>query len=34
MITFHPLTPEYWSDFEKLFGPRGAMVAAGACTGA
>jgi GNAT superfamily N-acetyltransferase len=24
MITFHPLTPERWSDFEKLFGPRGA----------
>jgi GNAT superfamily N-acetyltransferase len=24
MNTFHPLTPEIWSDFEKLFGPRGA----------
>jgi GNAT superfamily N-acetyltransferase len=24
MITFHPLTPERWSDFEQLFGPRGA----------
>jgi GNAT superfamily N-acetyltransferase len=24
MTTFHPLTPDYWSDFEKLFGPRGA----------
>jgi len=24
MITIHPLTPERWSDFEKLFGPRGA----------
>ncbi len=24
MTTFHPLTPEYWPDFEKLFGPRGA----------
>jgi hypothetical protein len=24
MINFHPLTPEHWSDFEKLFGPRGA----------
>ena len=21
---FHPLTPERWEDFEKLFGPRGA----------
>ena len=21
---FHPLTPPYWSDFEQLFGPRGA----------
>ena len=19
MITFHPLTPEHWADFEKLF---------------
>jgi GNAT superfamily N-acetyltransferase len=26
MITFHPLTPEHWSDFEKLFGPRGATA--------
>src|SRR4030042_265170 len=25
MITFSPLTPERWSDFEKLFGPRGAI---------
>ncbi len=24
MTTLHPLTPENWSDFEKLFGPRGA----------
>jgi GNAT superfamily N-acetyltransferase len=24
MATFHPLTPDRWSDFEKLFGPRGA----------
>jgi len=24
MTTFHPLTPERWADFEKLFGPRGA----------
>ncbi|HYG60814.1 MAG TPA: hypothetical protein VD902_22280 [Symbiobacteriaceae bacterium] len=21
---FHPLTPDRWSDFEALFGPRGA----------
>jgi GNAT superfamily N-acetyltransferase len=24
MFSFHPLTPERWEDFEKLFGPRGA----------
>ena len=24
MMEFHPLTPERWPDFEKLFGPRGA----------
>jgi GNAT superfamily N-acetyltransferase len=24
LFTFHPLTPERWSDLEKLFGPRGA----------
>ena len=24
MVTFHPLTPHRWADFEKLFGPRGA----------
>lgn len=24
MFDFHPLTPERWSDLEKLFGPRGA----------
>lgn len=24
MPSFHPLTPERWQDFEKLFGPRGA----------
>ncbi len=24
MTAFYPLTPERWSDFEKLFGPRGA----------
>lgn len=23
-LTFHPLTPERWDDFENLFGPRGA----------
>jgi len=23
-MEFHPLTPERWPDFEKLFGPRGA----------
>ncbi len=23
-LEFHPLTPDRWSDFEKLFGPRGA----------
>ncbi|MFQ5676789.1 MAG: hypothetical protein ACE5G1_12905 [bacterium] len=23
-LQFHPLTPERWSDFEELFGPRGA----------
>jgi len=23
-LEFHPLTRERWSDFEKLFGPRGA----------
>jgi len=23
-LTFRPLTSKYWSDFEKLFGPRGA----------
>jgi len=23
-FTFHPLAPEYWNDFEALFGPRGA----------
>ncbi|MDJ0849995.1 MAG: GNAT family N-acetyltransferase [Myxococcota bacterium] len=23
-LAFHPLTPERWSDFEALFGPRGA----------
>ena len=26
MATFHPLTPERWTDFEKLFGPRGACA--------
>jgi len=26
MTTFHPLTPERWTDFEKLFGPRGACA--------
>ncbi len=26
MTTFHPLTPERWADFEKLFGPRGACA--------
>jgi GNAT superfamily N-acetyltransferase len=25
-IRFHPLTPDRWSDFEKLFGPRGACA--------
>lgn len=24
MTAFHPLTPDRWADFEKLFGPRGA----------
>ena len=24
MTAFHPLTPDRWLDFEKLFGPRGA----------
>jgi hypothetical protein len=24
VTTFHPLTPQRWPDFEKLFGPRGA----------
>jgi GNAT superfamily N-acetyltransferase len=24
MMEFHPLTPDRWPDFEKLFGPRGA----------
>jgi hypothetical protein len=23
-LVFHPLTPEAWSDFEELFGRRGA----------
>jgi GNAT superfamily N-acetyltransferase len=23
-LSFHPLTPERWDDFEELFGPRGA----------
>jgi len=26
MTTFHPLTPERWSDFDKLFGLRGACA--------
>jgi GNAT superfamily N-acetyltransferase len=26
MTAFHPLTPERWTDFEKLFGPRGACA--------
>lgn len=25
-FTFEPLTPERWGDFEKLFGPRGAVA--------
>jgi len=25
-LEFHPLTPERWSDFERLFGPRGACA--------
>ena len=25
-IEFHPLVPERWADFEKLFGPRGACA--------
>lgn len=25
-LTFHPLTPERWDDFEALFGPRGACA--------
>ena len=24
MLTFHPLTPDRWPDFERLFGARGA----------
>ncbi|UCF07095.1 MAG: GNAT family N-acetyltransferase [bacterium] len=24
MLSFHPVTPERWKDFTKLFGPRGA----------
>jgi GNAT superfamily N-acetyltransferase len=24
LMEFHPLTPDRWSDFKKLFGPRGA----------
>jgi hypothetical protein len=23
-LEVHPLTPERWADFERLFGPRGA----------
>lgn len=26
MLSFHPLTPDRWADFEKLFGPRGATA--------
>jgi GNAT superfamily N-acetyltransferase len=26
MTIFHPLTPERWTDFEKLFGPSGACA--------
>lgn len=26
MLTFHPLTPSLWADFERLFGPRGACA--------
>ena len=25
-LTFHPLTPDRWNDFEALFGPRGACA--------
>lgn len=25
-LTFHPLTPERWDDFERLFGPNGACA--------
>ena len=25
-LSFHPLTPERWKDFEKLFGPKGACA--------
>ncbi len=25
-LTFHPLTPYHWTDFEQLFGPRGACA--------
>ena len=32
-MEFHPLTPDRWSDFEELFGPRVRTVAAGACGG-
>jgi GNAT superfamily N-acetyltransferase len=26
MLEFHPLTPDRWGDFERLFGPRGACA--------
>lgn len=26
MLTFRPLTPDLWADFERLFGPRGACA--------
>src|SRR3972149_2829580 len=25
-LTIHPLTPERWGDFERLFGPQGAYA--------
>lgn len=25
-LSFHPLTPDLWADFERLFGPRGACA--------
>ncbi len=32
-LEVHPLTPERWGDFERLFGPRGACGAPVAAEG-